>query len=138
MAQCYFKDTGLLVDQGDTEANYQAAGWYDSQIHATCNESFSFPADWRDMPWFYVPSTNSFYRYRDGLHPILQAAETQFTGPEWTDMTNKLDEIGGFCDCLNRMDITRFQAKIVYAESSARISSADATKLNSVIAHLVN
>lgn len=132
MAQVHYTDSGLMVDQGETLAEYEAL--YDSDPAFAITESLqAFPDDWKDHVWFWVPTLSEYFTREGNLHPLLCAAKTLFTAERWEEISDALDEFGPIARYLDQMDIQKVKRKALRAKDIGLITQAELTTLSGLL-----
>ncbi len=148
MAQKIFIDSGMMLDEGRTPAEYMAQADWNPAIMQIVDTGQVFdqldmgpPATGRvpqNQKWFYFPSLNQFFQSTDKKHAIIAAAETLFTAERWEEIMDYIDEQGGFQRQLARMDLKTARRKIQRARAKGLITTDEVQALAELVAHLPN
>lgn len=148
MAQLIFKDSGLLLAEGQTQGEFEADPGYDSNFHQVVDTGQEFetfvmePGEptvgWVPtvQKWFYFPTLNLFVQSSRKKHAILAAAETLFSPSRWDEILNYIDEQGGFRTMLHDLDLSTARRKIQRARDKGLITAAEVQALAELVAHL--
>lgn len=148
MSQLIFKDSGLLLAEGQTQAEFEADPGYDSAFHQVVDTGQAFetfvmnPGEptvgWVPtvQKWFYFPSLDQFVQSTSKKHAILAAAETLFSASRWEEILDYIDEQGGFRSMLNRLDLTTARRKIQRARDKGLITVGEVQALAELVQHL--
>lgn len=146
MAQKIFVDSGLMIDEGKTPAQFMAEPDWDPAIMQIVDTGQVFdqldmgpPATGRvpeGQKWFYFPSLDQFVISTSKKHAILAAAETLFSASRWEEILDYIDEQGAFRSMLNRLDLTTARRKIQRAKNKGLITTAEVQALSALVQHL--
>lgn len=141
MAQLYMIDSGGMIHQGKTVAEYQSEKFWswNPVFHATAASTQEFPAEWKKGGrWIFIPSLGKFFQRVADLHPILVAASTLFTPERWEEIEDILDEIGNVNQLLRDKNFKKLRRKVQRARSKGLITVEETQSLASVVAHFPN
>lgn len=103
MAQLYFKDSGLLLQEGNDAAHYQGQDDYDAVVHGIADTGQAFHINWvpKRQVWFYIKDLDVFYESKEGIHAFWAAAADEFTPSRWAEIEDILEESGSVKKALN-------------------------------------
>jgi len=146
MAQLIFLDTGMMLDAGHTQAEYEARDDWDPLSMAVVDTGQTFepfnpalPAQgWvpKCQKWFFFPTLNSFFQSTSKKHAILSAAETLFSPSRWDEIKSAVEEQGSFSRSLSRLDLSEARKKIIRARDKGLITPQEVSDLAALVAHL--
>ena len=101
MAQLIMKDSGLLIEEGRTQQQYESDPGWDPNYFSVVDTGQTFdqldldPVASGRVPdrqvWFYVQSLDQFFQSTGPKHAYLSALETQFSPGRWTALINGID-----------------------------------------------
>lgn len=132
MAQKIFLDTSLLIEDGRTQAEYEADPDWDPAIFGIVDTFQVFDLD---TVYFYFPTLNLFYKSTETIHAVYRAAETLFTQSRWEEISDLLDEFD-IWRMLNTFDLAVAKRKIIRARDRGFITVAEVQSLAALVAHL--
>jgi hypothetical protein len=146
MTQKIFVDSGMMLDEGKTPAQFMAEPDWDPQIMQIVDTDQEFdqldmgpPATGRvpeNQKWFYMPSLNRFFLNTRRKHAIVAAAETLFTAERWEQILDYIDEQGDFQALLHRLDLKTARRKIQRARAKGLLTTDEVQDLGDLVAHL--
>ena len=138
MAQLINSDTGILVEEGKTEAEFLAWEGYDPTHNEVVDTGQTFELNRvpKRQIWFYFPSLNIFVQSTRHQHAILTAAKSLFTETRWDEIEDILEEHGAINEILNRLDLRKMRRKIQRARQKGLITAAEVSALSDLVAHL--
>ncbi len=147
MAQKVFIDSGLMLEEGRTPAQFMADPDWDPAIMQIVDTGQVFDQlDMGDGPstgwvpeiqkWFYFPSLDQFVLGTGKKHAIIAAAETLFTAERWEQILDYIEEQGGFRTVLNRLDLSTARRKFQKARTKGLITTAELQSLGTLVEHL--
>jgi hypothetical protein len=137
MSQLIYQDSYGMIHQGETALEYQTNPFYtwDPAVHEIVDSVQSFPGNWQDTIWFWVPSIGEFFTRVNDMHPFIVAASTLFTVQRWEEVEDSLEELCDVHRLLSRANFTKFRRKVQLAQSKGSITTGEATTLESVVTH---
>lgn len=133
MAQKMLLETGLLVEDGRSVAEYMADPNWDPLIYQTADVVQAFDSE---NPWFYFPTLNQFFRSTPRIHAILRAARTLFTATRWDEIIEHLEEQGAIPQYLGQLNLPVVRRKILKARDKGLITASEVSDLAALVAHL--
>lgn len=133
MAQKIFRETGLMMEDGRTIAEYQADPDWDPLIHDVVDVVQTFEDS---VPYFWFPTLNQFFKSTRRVHAIFRAAKTLFSASRWEEIRDALESRGGLLDHLANFDIPSVREKVIKARDAGLITVAETQDLAQLIAHL--
>lgn len=134
MAQLIFKDSGLLLREGDIASNYQDLELYpeyDPAVHQIVKTGQTFHikrVPWRQV-WFYISSMNKFFQSRRRRHALLVAAEEIIGATRWEEIQDALEEQGPIHEYLADLDLQTLKRKVQRARSKDLITADELSAL---------
>lgn len=148
MAQLIFKDSGLLLDEGDTAENYADTDKhpeYDPNFHDIVDTGQTFqtfvmtpgqPTTGR-VPdretWFYVNGVGKFYLNQRRRHAILSAAAELIGEARWEEIQDALEEQGPIHEYFADLDLQTVKRKVIRAREKGLITQAEILQLRSLL-----
>jgi len=149
MAQLIFKDSGLLLDEGDTASNYADTDKhpeYDPAVHEIVDTGQTFdpfvmnpgqPTTGRvpeRQTWFYIAAMNKFYLNTRRRHSILQAAKELIDDDaRWEQIQDALEEQGAISEYFAELDLQSVKRKVIRAREMGRITAEEVATLRSLL-----
>lgn len=147
MAQKIFVDSGLMLEEGRTPAQFMAEPDWDPAIMQIVDTGQEF--DQLDMgdgastgwvpeiqKWFFFPALDMFFISTNKKHAIIAAAETLFTAERWEQILDYIEEQGGFQTLLHRLDLNTARRKFQRARTKGLITNAEMQSLGTLVEHL--
>jgi hypothetical protein len=131
MAQLYNNDTGLMVDQGKTAAEY--GDWPDIAEQTIVDVVQTFPADWKAYAWFFVPTANKFYHTTIDRHALWRAAKEIIGPTRWEEIEDALDEQGPINEYFKTLDFPKIKRKVLRAQEKGLITAGEVSQLQSLL-----
>lgn len=132
MAEKILTDTGLLLEWGKTQAEFEAELGWNPSIMDVVDTGQGFED--RQI-YFYFPTLNQFFKSTPKLHAVFRAAKTIFTESRWDEISDILDQYS-LRDQLNTFDMTTARRKVQRARQIGLITAAEAQSLADLVAHL--
>lgn len=148
MAQKILTDSGLLIDEGKTAAEYTSAPDWDPAVYQIVDTGQTFdpfvtdPVTSGRVPnrqtWFYLPSLNKFFQSTRKVHAIIAAAKSLFTVARWSEIEDIIEDQGPVRAFLDSLDLGKIRRKISRARAAGLITQAEVDALQALVAHLPN
>ena len=132
MAQKIFIETGLLIEDGRTQAEYESDPEWDPSQHSVVDTGQSFND--RSI-YFYFPTLNLFFLSTNQIHAVYRAAKTLFTESRWDEISDILDDYDVW-RMLHTFDMAVAKRKIVRARTIGLLTVAEVQSLSALVAHL--
>lgn len=132
MAEKILIDTGLLLEWGKTQSEFEAELGWDPSTMDVVDTGQSFVDA---TIYFYFPTLNQFFKSTPKIHAVFRAAKTIFTESRWDDISDILDQYS-LRDQLNTFDMTTARRKVQRARQAGLITAAEAQSLADLVAHL--
>lgn len=132
MAQKIMKDTGLLLEDGRTEAEYTADPQWNDLYFDVVDTGQTFE---ERTIYFYFPTLNQFFKSTKRIHAVYRAAKTLFTESRWDEIEDILDE-HGIREHLHTFDLSKARRKIQRARSKGMLTATEVQSLADLVAHL--
>ena len=147
MAELIFKDTGLLIDEGDTAENYMERIEFDPEFHQIVNTGQQFNrsstkchlmrSPMRQV-WFYFPTLNKFFLNERSEHSAIKAFKSVLGPERFTDIMDDLEETGPIHDCLHALDIPKLRRKLERLRQKGLISIQERVNLDDLVIHFTD
>jgi hypothetical protein len=134
MVQLYFKDSGMLVHEGLTEAEYRAWPGFKDNDTGIIDTGQTFDKDRikNDEVWFYVKETGLFWQSTEETHAFWAAAAAQFTSSRWTEIEQILEENGDMRHHLHKLKHAKITGKAEKQEAKGLITNAELQTLKKI------
>lgn len=138
MAQLIFKDSGIMLHQGKTAAQYAdtlETPDYDPAVHQIVDTGQIFNVNWvpdREV-WFYFSGPDKFYQSTRRKHALLAAAEELIGPTRWEEIQDALEEQGPIMEYLASLDLATLKRKVLRAQSKGLITAGEVTLLQGLL-----
>lgn len=133
MAQIYLNDSKVMQHQGETQATYEAWPDYSVGTHTIVDIPQTFPADWFEYAWFWIPGLSQFVKRDNGQHPYLVALQSLFTAQRWEEILDALDEQGNISRYFDNLNLPKAKRKAIRARDKGLITTAELQALSQLI-----
>ena len=139
MAQLIFKDSGLLIHEGQPPIIYQNWPSYNAEIHDIVFSEQEFPNRRRENQiWFYFPTINEFFSSHRSEHAIVKAWKSQLDETRLEEIMDELEDTGQFQECLNSLNITKIRRKFERLRQSGQITTQERVILDDLVIHFTD
>lgn len=134
MAQLYFKDSGLLLQEGEDSAVYMALDDYDPAVHGIADTGQTWHINWvpKRQVWFYVKDLDLFYESKGGIHAFWAAAADEFTPARWAEIEDILEESGSVKKALNELKHSKIVDKATKQHDRGLITPQELNALKKI------
>jgi len=132
MAEKIFKDTGLLLEFGKTQSEFEEGIDWNPDFHYVVNTSQTF--DFNKI-YFYFPTLNLFFESTRNIHAVYRAAKTLFDDERWEEIQDVLDEYDVWRQ-LHSFNFALARRKILRARDIGLITSQEVSDMAALVAHL--
>lgn len=132
MAQKIITETGLLVEDGRTQTEYESDPDWDPSNFSVVDTGQILESN---TIFFYFPTLNLFFKSTPQIHAVYRAAKTLFTTTRWDEISDLLDEHDVW-RMLNTFDLAIAKRKIIRARDKGLITVAEVQSLADLVAHL--
>lgn len=134
MAQLYFKDSGLMLQEGHDAAYYQGQDDYDASVHGIADTGQSFHINWvpKRQVWFYIKDLDLFYESKDQTHAFWAAAADEFTPARWAEIEDILEESGSVKKALNDLKHSKIVDKATKQHDRGLITNQELNALKKI------
>ena len=137
MAQLIFKDSGLLIHEGQPPIIYQNWPSYNEETHTIVFVEQEFPNRRRENQiWFYFPTLDLFFQNDRSEHAAIKAFRTLLDAERFYEIIDCLDECGAIHECLHCMEIAKFRRKLERLRSASKITIQEKTIMDDLVVHL--
>jgi hypothetical protein len=136
MSQLIFKDSGLLIHEGQPPIIYQQWKSYNSEIHEIVSINQEFPNRRRENQiWFYFPTLQKFFLNERAEHAIVKAFK-EILGSRFNEIMDDLEETGPVQDCLHELNIKKLRGKLDRLRQKGLITIQERTVLDDTVVHI--
>lgn len=134
MAQVYFRDSGLLTDEGRTEEEFRNEADFNPAIHdiADTGQTFNINRVPKRQVWFYIKDLDQFYESKDGTHAFWAAAAAQFSNGRWKQIEDILEESGSVKKALNELKHAKIIEKATKQQGRSLITVDELNELKKI------
>lgn len=133
--ELYFKDSGLLVAEGESQEQLEARPEYDPTVHGISDTGQTWhPARVpRREVWFYIKSENKYYLSTRTKHSIVSAAEEKIGAARWAEIEDEIEDVCPLGELLAVRDLVKFKRKVERAFDKGNITFAEVLSIKALV-----
>lgn len=138
LAQLIFKDSGLLLHEGQPPIIYQQWHSYNEEIHDIVFCEQEFPNRRRENQiWFYFPTLNKFFPSERSEHAAVKAFKSQIEDESrFDEIIDDLEASGQFQEALDSLNMKKVRRKLERLMQEGKITIQERVKLDDLVIHL--
>lgn len=134
MAQLYYADSGMLIEEGLSKAQYRALPDFSNAIHNLSDTGQLFPNRLAGGElWFYIPGKDKFFLHTRNKHAYEAALEEILGLDRWQEVKDLLEEQGSLDVCFAQLDLRKIKRKIKKLQNKNLITAAEFSSLITIL-----